>query len=102
MKVCVKDQQVIAKNEKYKIITAVRDQAQNTHNRPQQILGNALQGVDYAVAANFPLVGTMRRNIRRQWRGAENALPVPATRAALPHPIPLAYSTTKAGDLFLR
>ena len=44
--------------------------------------------MENAVAVNLPLVGTMRRNIRRQRRAAENALPVPATRAALPNPIP--------------
>ena len=91
-----------AKNEKYKVVTAVRDQAQNTQNRPQQILGNALHGVPDAVAANLPLLGTMRRNIRRQRRAADNVLPVPATRAALPNPIPPEYTTTKAGDPFLR
>ena len=91
-----------AKNIKYKVITEVREQATSSQDRPQQILGNALQGVPDAVAAQLPLLGTMRRNVRRQRRAAGNVLPVPVTLADLPNPLPQQYTTTKAGDPFLR
>ena len=91
-----------AKNINYKVITEVREQATSSQDRPQQILGNALQGVPDAVAAQLPLLGTMRRNVRRQRRAAGNVLPVPATLADLPNPLPQQYTTTKAGDPFLR
>ena len=91
-----------AKNEKYKVVTQVREQATTSQDRPQQILGNALQGVSDAVAAQLPLLGTMRRNVRRQRKAADNVLPVPATLADLPNPLPQEYTTTKAGDPFLR
>ncbi len=91
-----------AKNEAYKVIGAIREQAQNTQDRPQQILGNALRAIPDAVAADLPALGTIRRNIRRQRRAVGNVLPVPATRAALPNPLPQEYTTTNAGDPFLR
>ena len=91
-----------AKNEAYKVIAAVREQAQSTNDRPQQILGNALRAIPDAVAADLPTLGTIRRNIRRQRRAVGGVLPVPASRAALPHPLPQEYTTTNAGDPFLR
>ena len=91
-----------ALNESYKVITAIRDQAQATNDQPQQILGNALVGVPDHVAAKLPTINSARRNIRRQRKEAGNALPIPGTRATLPHPIPLEYTTTNAGAPFLR
>ena len=91
-----------ALNEAYKVMTAIRDQAQTTLNQPQQILGNVLAGVPDFVASELPSIPSVRRNIRRQRKEAGNALPVPATRAALPLPIPQEFTTTNAGAPFLR
>ncbi len=91
-----------ARNEVYKVMTAIRSQAQETLNQPQQILGNALAGVTDSVAAELPTLNSTRRNIRRQRKEAGNALPVPGTRAALPNPIPQEFTTTNTGAPFLR
>lgn len=91
-----------ARNEAYKVITEIRDQAQGTNDRPQQILGNAFAGVPDSVAAELPTLNHARRNIRRQRKEAGNALPVPGSRVTLPHPIPLEFTTTNAGAPFLR
>jgi len=91
-----------AKVEAYKVVETIRDRAQATNDRPQQILGNALQGTTDAVAAELPTLNTMRRNIRRQRKNVNNVFPVPGTRAALPNPIPQEYATTNAGAPFLR
>ena len=91
-----------AKNESYKVMTAIKHLAEATNDQPQQILGNALAGVPDYVAANIPALNSVRRNIRRQRKQAGNALLIPTTRAALPNPIPVEYTTTNAGDPFLR
>ena len=83
-------------------MTIIRDQAQTTLNQPQQIIGNALAGVDDSVSAELPSIPSARRNIRRQRKEADNALAVPASRALLPHPLPQEFRTTTAGAIFRR
>ena len=91
-----------ARNEAYKATGTMKERAQTTHDRPQQILGNTLLGVPDAVAAELPTLNSIRRNIRRQRKVADNALPVPGTRANLPNPLPQEFTTTNAGTPFLR
>ena len=85
-------------NEAYKVMTVIRDQAQQTLNQPQQILGNAMTGVTDSVAAELLSIPTIRRNIRRQRKEADNAVPVPVMRATLPNPIPQEFTTTNAAS----
>ena len=91
-----------ARNEAVKTVTAMRERAQNTLDTPQQVLDDTLAGVQDAVAAELPSLNSCRRNIRRQRKAAGNVLAVPATRAALPLPLPQDYTTTNAGLPFLR
>ena len=83
-------------------MTAIRDQAQTTLNQPQQILRNALVGVPDFVASEILSIPSVRHNIRRQRKGAGNALPVPETRADLPLLIPQEFTTTNAGAPSIR
>ena len=90
-----------ARNESLRTVLAMRNRAQTTVEPAQQIIGNSIAGIRDVVAAELPNVNTIRRNIRRQRQVANNAIPVPGTRAALPNPLSQEYTTTNAGTPFL-
>lgn len=92
-----------ARNEVLKIRTAIKRRAQTTLDGTQAIIAGALAGVDAAVAAQLPAVKSLRRGTQRNRNaGNNNAVAVPQTRAALPHPLPPDYTMTNAGTPFLR
>ena len=90
-----------ARNESLKVMGAMRERAETTIETTQHILGAATVGILGPVAAELPNVRSMRRNIQRRRNGANHVLPVPATRAALPNPLPQQFSTTNGGAQFL-
>ena len=93
-----------ARNEALKTVVAMKERAQNTLEQSQQIIGNSVAGIQdaVAVAVELPNMNTIRRNIRRQRKVANNIPPIPMTRATLPNPLPVEYSTTNAGVQFLQ
>ena len=91
-----------ARNEVIKVSTAIKRRAQTTLDGTQTISG-AVAGIEAAVAAQLPVIKSMRRNTQRQRRAAnDNAPAVPLTRDALPNPLPHGYTVTNAETPFLR
>ena len=79
----------------------MKHRAQTTVKTTQEIIGNAVAGIQDVVTAELPNLRTIRRNIRRQRQVVNNPLPVPLQRDDLPNPLPHECSTTNAGAPFL-
>ena len=92
-----------ARNEVIKVSTAIKRRAQTTLDGTQTIISGAVAGIEAAVAAQLPVIKSMRRNTQRQRRAAnDNAPAVPLTRDALTNPLPHGYTVTNAETPFLR
>jgi len=82
-----------------RIKSRIRDLSYITQNPPQQILGEALQGISEDASVNLPAIDHMRRTIRHQRR--DNERPVnPVNRDAIPV-LPLMYQLTANNEQFL-
>ena len=81
-----------------KVKANIRRMAETTEETTQ-ILATELRNVSEGVAANLPLIGTLRRNDRHS-RQDRDLPPNPIRREDIPA-LPPAYSITTNGDPFL-
>jgi hypothetical protein len=86
------------KIELAKVKSLIKDQAETTHETPQNIIANQLATTSAAAAANLPRIDHIKRTIRNQRK--EDHPPHPIARAAVPL-LPLRYQQTLNGERFL-
>ena len=63
-----------SRNESIKTVSAMKHRAQTTVEATQEINGNAVAGIQDAVAAELPTLSTTRRNTRRQASSCEQSI----------------------------
>ena len=110
-KINVKDNEVVCKVnehthgpdmiriENIKTLQDMKSRGRDTQDTPQQIISQAVEGMNESVAASLPTVSHLRRNLRQCRQRSQNSLPVPQNTEDLV--IPEEYKCTKNDENFL-